>query len=226
MISPDRETIKAKFKAAEDAIKLYERVSLTSLTSAVNELRYVGHHLLAIEGEKNEAIRSDLLVRADHHCQRAEYDAKEGVILALLDYLAGFRDGRFTSEELESVMPKWKGILQSARAAQKLLERAGCAKDFNGDEADRAIAALLDARDALMDAEVEINGMRQRKEEAKVAADRNAAERERAEQESRERLRRRTEDRRYVLNICLAVLGIVLSAASILLAVLTMRGQG
>ena len=52
-----------------------------------------------------------------------------------------------------------------------------------------------------------------------------SSERERLEQESRERLRRRTEDRRYVLNICLALLGIVLSAASILLAVLTMKGQ-
>ena len=39
--------IKQLFDEAEDALKKYERISLTSLAPALNELRYAGHHLIA-----------------------------------------------------------------------------------------------------------------------------------------------------------------------------------
>ena len=222
MTSPERQSIRERFQAAEDAIKLYERVTLANLSSAVNELRYAGHHLLAADCEKDEMRRADLLVRADHHCQRASYDAKEGVILALLDYLAEFRDERFTSDELAEVLPDWQAVLASARSAQKLLERAGCVKRFEGDEGDCAIARLLDVRDTLMDAATKIEDMRRKKEVEREQADRMAAERERAEAEYRERVKCKTEDRRHVQNVALAIMGIALSVSSVALAIISM----
>lgn len=49
MILPRSSKIKVLFDEAEDALKRYERINLSNLVPAVNELRYAGHHLLWAE---------------------------------------------------------------------------------------------------------------------------------------------------------------------------------
>ena len=50
MILPLSRKIKTLYDEAECALKLYERITLTNLAPALNELRYAGHHVLLRSG--------------------------------------------------------------------------------------------------------------------------------------------------------------------------------
>ena len=60
--------IHSLFEEAEDALKLYERISLSNLAPALNELRYAGHHILAAEAAEDDAVRDSHARRAVGHC--------------------------------------------------------------------------------------------------------------------------------------------------------------
>lgn len=209
--------LRAQYKEAEDAIKLYERVSLDNLVAAVNELRYAGHHLLAYETEKDPVIKSDLMSRVAHHCERAKYDAKEATIIALLEEMADFRDQRFSSTEMDLVLPGWRDVFAASARAVKTLELAGSVKAFEDNTADIAIKELLDARDKLSSAAFAINELRHRREEENEKARRLAVEDAAKERFAKEVLREKRDDRRHILNVALAAMGIVLSALGLVM---------
>ena len=217
MTSPSIEELRLRYQEAENAIKLYERISLDNLVAAVNELRYAGHHLLSAENEKDDAKREDLLLRVAHHCERAKYDAKEATIVSLLEELAEFRDERFTVGEMDSVLSDWRECYGKATTAAKVLAESGSVKNFIDDFADKAIDDLLNVRQKLMNASLAINELRYKREKANEAARQIAAEEVAKEKLSQEKRREKRDDRRHILNVALTVLGILLSAMGLLM---------
>ena len=74
--TPSNSDIKGIYEEAEAALKRYERISLSNLAPALNELRYAGHHLLEASGASDEEEAARHLTRAKAHCERAKFDAK------------------------------------------------------------------------------------------------------------------------------------------------------
>ena len=227
MISPKIESVAKLFDEAELALKKYERIGLNTLSSVLNELRYAGQHLIAAEASGEEKVIDEHLYKAERHCVRAKYDAKESTILALLKWIAHYRELGLTTSELEKFVPDWRELLRKAEAARKTLEEAGHAKDEDSDSLDSTIVGLLEARERLIRAEPEILEAREGKQ-SQLDAERQFAEDEnrRARIEAEE-ARTILDDRRYWKSMTLAWLGIVIGvfglAATIYGIIITLR---
>lgn len=212
MTSPRIADIKILYADAEDSIKRYERIGLDNLVPAINELRYAGQHLLAAETAEVEDERDKHLFRAERHCERARYDAKECTIVALLEGIATIRSLGFTDAELGSVVPDWAKIIKAASAAQTFIIHAGNVKSAPIAELDAAIDALMDASEKLRQCEPAIMGLRQKKLAA-IDAERQAEEDRRVRAQEEAMLEQRTnEDRRYARSVLLAWIGIAIGA--------------
>ena len=97
---------KRLFDDAENEIRNCERISLETAVPSINELRYAGRHFLNATGrELNKEEQSQQFEKAERHCQRAIFDAKETIILTLLDFLADFQDCYYSSDELQKYLP-------------------------------------------------------------------------------------------------------------------------
>ena len=203
--------IHSLFEEAEDALKLYERISLSNLAPALNELRYAGHHILAAEAAEDDAVRDSHVRRAVGHCERAKYDAKEATVISLLECIAELRDLGVSAHDMRAFIPDWDVRIEAASAARSKLERAGKVKDAcNDGEFDESIATLMDFRDRILAAESQVLALRNRREEeARQIEEANQAEKARAEDEAAI-ARERKEDRRYVASMILSAVGIVL----------------
>ncbi len=79
------------FRTAEERVKEIEWRGGLDIPS-INELRYVGFHLIKAVQAKDSSIQDEQLRRAFRHCRRAEYDAVELGILSGLDCIARFQD--------------------------------------------------------------------------------------------------------------------------------------
>ena len=228
MTSPRISDICRLYADAEASIKRYERIGLDNLVSAVNELRYAGQHVLMAETAESDDERSKHLVRAERHCERARYDAKESTIVALLEGLATIRSMGFTDSELAAVMPEWTKMLNAACSAQTFIARSGNVKNASAEELDLAISDLMEAHEQLCRCEPAIMGLRQKKIDL-IDAERQAEEDRRVHaQEESMRAQRIEEDRRYVRSIVLSWTGLVVGvfglAASIFGIVIALKG--
>ncbi len=226
MTSPRIADICSLYADAEASIKRYERIGLDNLMPAVNELRYAGQHLLMAETSENEDEREKHLSRAERHCERARYDAKESTIVALLEGIATIRSLGLTDSELAAVAPDWPEWLKTASQAQSFILRAGNVKSAAPAELDAAIFNLMDVREKLCQCEPVIMGMRQRRNESRDAECQAEEDRRVRAQEEALRVQRVEEDRRYVRSIILSgtglvvgVLGLVASVLGIILAI-------
>ena len=210
MTSRRIEDIRARFAEAELALKKYERIGLNTLSSALNELRYAGQHILAADATAVEEEASEHLYKAERHCARAKFDAKESTVLALLKWMAHYRSLGLTSKELCEFVPDWRALLATAEKSRLLLEQCGHAKDLDEKALDAAIDDLFFAREKMIAAEPEILNAREKKfakidEEKQAAADENRAAEIRAAES-----RRILEDRRYLMSMSIAWIGIVI----------------
>ena len=212
MTSPRIADIQTLYSDAEESVKRYERIGLDNLVPAINELRYAGQHLIAAETANGEDERDKHLFRAERHCERARYDAKESTIVALLERIATIRSLGVTDGELAEVLPDWEQILRKACHAQSFLVRAGNVKNAPAEELDKAIFELLDASEQLHRCEPAIMGLRQKRLEA-IDAERQAEENRRVHaQEEAMREERIKDDRRYANSMLLAWIGLVVGA--------------
>ena len=100
MILPRSNKIKTLFEEAENALKRYERINLSNLAPAVNELRYAGHHLLWAENAATEDERDVHEAQAMDHCERAKKDAKEATIISLLECVADLRSTGVSADNM------------------------------------------------------------------------------------------------------------------------------
>ena len=199
------------FADAEKALKLYERISLSNLAPALNELRYAGHHILETVNANDDAERQGHELRAAEHCERARFDAKEATIVTLLECIADLRSLGISGEEMRKFIPEWDTLIDQASAARSLLERSGNAQEAQDSQAmDDAIACLMDFRDRILAAESDVLSLRDQHEEERRKIDEyNLAEKARAEDEANW-AKERKEDRRYVASMLLSIAGIVL----------------
>lgn len=192
-------------------MKLYERISLSNLAPALNELRYAGHHLLAAENAPDTETRKRHETRAIGHCERAKYDAKEATIIVLLECVADLHAMGISADEMRAFIPDWDMLIDEASAARSLLERMDAHRDEReGLSIDKAIEKLMDFRDCILAAEANVISLRNKREdEAREIEEYNLAEKSRAEDEANV-AKERKEDRRFVASMVLSVAGIVL----------------
>lgn len=204
-------SIKNLYEEAENALKRYERISLSNLAPALNELRYAGHHLLEADSAFDEADRDKHLIRAKAHCERAKFDAKEATIISLLECIADLRTMGISADEMRQFIPEWDTLIDNASAARALLERAGSSKDTRDDtEVESAIECLMTFRDRILAAESGVVSLRNRREEENRRIEEyNLAEKARAEEDANI-ARERKDDRRFVTSTILSIAGVVL----------------
>jgi len=119
------EAIRAAFQEAENSLRDCERLSFETAVPSINELRYAGKHLLDAITAETDAVRDEHLTKAERHCFRAKFDAKESIIITLLEFLADFQDEGYSRTEIERFLPDWERHLADACAAQKVLETCG-----------------------------------------------------------------------------------------------------
>ena len=206
--------VRSCYAKAESELKRYERITLTNLAPAINQLRYAGHHLLRASDEKDERLRDLNAMAAKRHAERALCDVREATVVFLLDEFDKFRDELFTEDELSAAMPDWQMSLQKISDGRAALERAGIAKHF-GEDILSIIDGLLDVRDKMMLSMPKLSALREKREIELREAQQKAADEDRKEQLARDMAREKKGDR-------IAVLGILLSIASILLAIATL----
>ena len=220
--------IKALYVEAEAALKRYERISLSNLAPALNELRYAGHHVLAAGSTGDEEEAALHLTRAKAHCERAKYDATEATIISLLECVADLRAMGISADEMRQFIPEWDALIDDASAARALLERTGNVKEAGDDaELESAIERLMTFRERILAAESDVLSLRNRREEeVRKIEEYNLAEKARAEDEANI-ARERKDDRRFVASTILSIAGIVLGvfglAASVYGIMLTLR---
>jgi len=218
MILTHSSKIKSLYDEAEKALKLYERVTLSNLAPALNELRYAGHHLLEALNATDDEAREMHENRAIGHCERAKFDAKEATVISLLECIADLRSLGISADEMRAFILEWDSLIDEASAARALLERQGNIKDSDTEEQlDMAIQKLLDFRDRILVVEADVISLRnKREEEARKIEEFNLLEKARAENEANW-VRERKEDRRYVFSVILAVISIALAVLGIVL---------
>ena len=203
--------VRSCYAKAESELKRYERITLTNLAPAINQLRYAGHHLLKATDENDERLRDLHVMAAKRHSERALCDVREATVVFLLDEFDKFRDEFFTEDELSAAMPDWQMSLQKMSEGRAALERAGIAKHF-GEDILSTIDGLLDVRDKMMLSMPRLSALREKREIEFRNAQQMAADENRKEQLARDMAREKKSDR-------IAVLGILLSIASILLTI-------
>ena len=116
-----------QFSRAERAIKRNERLTLSTPTPAINQLRYAGRHILS-------ALQSDdskQWAKAENHCTRAWYDAFDGILLYQLRVIADFENAGYPKDAVCHYFPEYPEKLALIRDVQKLFRRGKMAQEMN-----------------------------------------------------------------------------------------------
>ena len=111
------------YKKAEDAIHTLGIENSGVDVSAINELRYVGNHLLTALTTSDEQIHNENIQRAKRHCKRALYDAYDGAIFYQIELFKQFKSDYATTPILD-VLTDIVEIEQSFKQAKSLLKQA------------------------------------------------------------------------------------------------------
>ena len=113
--------IRSLYNEAERFIKHVETHQSQISIPAINELRYAGHHLLnsLATGDTNKFC--DELGKAERHCQRAMYEASESGIIYFLDIVNEFA-GDYKDVPIPEVIQDYSNTLILARKARKQLQ--------------------------------------------------------------------------------------------------------
>ncbi len=201
------EAVRTLFARAEDAIKRYERITLSVLTPAVNQLRYAGHHLL--EGSLEEACR---------HCARAYYDALECSISELLGFFARFYEAGYSEGMILKHLPEFPQWRNRLKEAQSVLIGARRLKTLTDEE----ITALEETVVWLIDRHLELRDVMMRLEDERCAEERLFAEQERQAREVKLETEIRRENRRYWHSMTVAYASIFIGIVSLIIAILSL----
>ncbi len=115
----DLKEIQDLYSIAEKSIKrieIYEGLAFPP----VNELRYVGQHLLvALNSSDADEIKNNVH-EANDHCRRSIYDAKEIGILYLLRRIMAFQErNKFIS--ITEIFPEYISMMQRVSEIQKFV---------------------------------------------------------------------------------------------------------
>ena len=130
--------LRKEYETADELIKEVQSFTRKAGIPAINELRYMGHHLLLSSGDGTDP--EDELRKAIGHCQRAAYEAAEAGTLAVLDEVDIFRRD-YKSVVVTDVVGDYLAILKHADQCQVELRKAR----QEGHDRDVDYARLMDA---------------------------------------------------------------------------------
>lgn len=128
MADPTRfDKLRSSYKKAEDLLHTLG-VNTQIDTSAVNELRYAGRHILDALVATDRAEEHKQLTRAEAHCERAVYDAYDG---AIFFHLRNFRTflNDYKNVVIAEVIPDFVETMRRMEEAEQFLATARSAGD-------------------------------------------------------------------------------------------------
>lgn len=210
-------TAQALYARAEDAIKRYERITLSVLTPAINQLRYAGHHLCEAGVSDDGEVQKQLLYKVCQHCERAYYDALECTLSELLGFFARFYQAGYSEQSLSRHIPEFPSWKTQLRESQSLLLTTRRLKVLSDDEEQRleeAVQYLIEKNMLLRDV-VTLLEDEKVNEEKLIAKQECEARRIEAEIESQR------ENRRYWHSMALAYASIIVGVASLIIAIVS-----
>lgn len=197
--------IRSLFSRAEDAIKRYERISLSVLTPAVNQLRYVSYHLL-----------ENSLPRAYQHCERAYYDALECSVSELLGFFARFYQAGYPESSILRYAQDFSEWRVQLKEYQRLLISTRRLKTLSEKEIDALDAAIV----WLIDKQLVLRDVITKLDEEKITEDRERAELERQAKQIEAESENRRENRRYWHSMTIAYASVIVGIVSLIIALL------
>lgn len=162
------------FRAAESALKRFERIGAKTLLSSINQLRYAACHYIDGEYAESEDDARESLTKAVNHCQRAEYDAVDASIVMLGKSITTF-NGKYAIASVLKAVPDYAEAYAKAVRALAIL-RSGIssrAKDIKREDCEKRNAALDDLLSFWDDVLVKIP-LVEKVEEERIAAKRTA----------------------------------------------------
>ncbi|NTW33717.1 MAG: hypothetical protein HGB12_14035 [Bacteroidetes bacterium] len=102
------------FKKAKDRIECVNKICKSDgvlETPSLNELRYVGFHLIKAFSDINSENGQEEILRAKRHCERASYDILEIGVIYQLALFKKFKD-EFKKTRISSVVKDWLDICE------------------------------------------------------------------------------------------------------------------
>lgn len=127
------ENIDQSFAEAEKAIKQNERLTLSIPLPAINQLRYAAYHLIKIA----QGISSDNEGNSYHkeralaHCERARFDALDGIIYSSLDFITAFQKLCRSRVDLDSVYPDYRSDYDAMADLQERFVKLHSVQDMS-----------------------------------------------------------------------------------------------
>lgn len=107
--------LRQEYDLADRTAKKVQSFASMAGVPAINELRYVAHHLINAVNPAHSEVETDKeLQRAINHCKRAVYEASEAGIMFAFDRIAKFRDD-YRKVIISSIVTDWSEILAFAR---------------------------------------------------------------------------------------------------------------
>lgn len=205
------------------ATKLAQRYGLLDLhkhVAVVNQLRYVGQHVLrAVGAVRDDGLFNKELCKAESHAKRAVNDAKDSAIIVALEYIRNFVSWKFSSSELKQVFGEkdFSSSYDEIFCIREILENAGMANDIepNG-KVDQTLVRWNEIYSEIGERVERLESERLSRIELRdrlVLRQRESVDREKRD---RERDLARKRKLQTVLLMCLSVTAVVLAAAQII----------
>ena len=110
------------FKDTEKMIKKFEKTHRQLPIPSVNELRYVGYHILKATTETSEVAIKENIEKALNHCKRAKFDTFEASSMILLEELKIFNESYGKVIETQTVISNYVDKLSEIDEIKDALE--------------------------------------------------------------------------------------------------------
>nr|WP_320051242.1 hypothetical protein [uncultured Desulfuromonas sp.] len=118
------EAIKKLYESAKAEMSKIKGMGGEIWLPAINELRYVGEHILKASTSDSDEIASAELDKAEAHCWRAISDCAEMAVVYTLKDLHQLQED-YRSLPISEYVPAYEEIIQLARKLQILLTKKG-----------------------------------------------------------------------------------------------------
>lgn len=130
-------TLRQEYDLADRTAKKVQKFVRLAGVPAINELRYVAHHLVNTMMPATPNVDTEKeLQRAINHCKRATYEASEAGILFAFDRIAEFKED-YRSVVISSVVPDWSDILALCETVtRRIAETREAGEDRTPDHTD------------------------------------------------------------------------------------------
>lgn len=106
------------FTEAEAKVKEVEEIDGDIVVPSINELRYVGYHLMRALAAEHPVIEQELNKAADH-ARRAIYDAAEAQVIFFLEKVKSFQERHRKAASVTDVVSDYLALMRQVEQAKK-----------------------------------------------------------------------------------------------------------